>query len=115
MGNEKKGRVIEIENLSDSFVGFSRGDWLVFLVVLASLFCFEGAHHAWFVGILVPRPGIELWPLVIKTWSPNHWATSKFPPNLSDSLKIVRAEALGQVRWKDRRSYEIEWKRMKLC
>lgn len=44
-------------------------------------------------GILVPRPGFELWHLVVKTWSPNHW-----PPrnsqNLSDSLKIVRAEGI---------------------
>lgn len=26
------------------------GGLVSFLVVLASLFCFEGAHHAWFVG-----------------------------------------------------------------
>lgn len=39
----------------------------------------------------------------------------EIPQNLSDSLKMVRAEELGQVWWKDRKSYEIEWKRMKLC
>ena len=30
-------------------------------------------------GILVPRPGIEPGPSVVKAWSPNHLTTGKFP------------------------------------
>ena len=45
-----------------------------------SFFFFFG-HVAW--GILVPRPGIEPQPLVVKVWSPNHWTIREFPHYLS--------------------------------
>ena len=65
-------------------------------------------------GILVPWPGIEL-ALGSENMESQPLGHQGIPQNLSDSLKTVRAEALGQVRWKDRKSYETEWKRMKLC
>ena len=30
-------------------------------------------------GILAPWPGIELEPMAVKAWSPNHWTTREFP------------------------------------
>ena len=30
-------------------------------------------------GILVPRPGIELWSSAVKVWSPHGWTARKFP------------------------------------
>ena len=35
--------------------------------------------HCVAYGILVPRPGIESRPSVVKVWSPNHWAAREFP------------------------------------
>ena len=33
-------------------------------------------------GVLVPRPGIEPGPLVVKVLSPNHWTAREFPQRL---------------------------------
>ena len=30
-------------------------------------------------GIFVPQPGLELRPLAVTAWSPNHWVTREFP------------------------------------
>ena len=33
------------------------------------------------MGSLVPQPGIEPMPPIVKAWSPNHWTTREFPIN----------------------------------
>ena len=42
-----------------------------------SIFVFWPYHMT--CEILVPQPGIELWPSAVRTQSSNHWTTREFP------------------------------------
>ena len=39
--------------------------------------------------ILVPWPGIEPWPSVMRAWSPNHWTTREFPRDLINIFEWI--------------------------
>ena len=43
------------------------------------IFFFSFRSHHEVCRILVPRPGIEPWPLAVKAPSPNHWTAREFP------------------------------------
>jgi len=50
-----------------------------------------GAGHHAVCGILVPWPGIEPVPILVKAWSPNHWTaragmTETFDKSINISL-----------------------------
>ena len=56
-----------------------------------SFFCGGGAPCCTARGTLIPQPGIELVPLAVKAWSPNHWTTRVFPrPFYKDCLPKVQ-------------------------
>ena len=58
-------------------------EWIWFV------FWFFWSHVA--CRILVPRPGIEPRPLVLETWSPNHWTTREVPEEeIKLEYKIIR-------------------------
>ena len=45
------------------------------------LLIFSPLHHMAY-RVLIPQPGIEVVPLVVGTWSPNHWSSWGFFPIL---------------------------------
>ena len=53
----------------------------IFLEMQKSLSFFFWLHHV-ACGILVPQPGIKPRPSAVRAWSPNHWTSREFHPNL---------------------------------
>ena len=59
--------------------------FLKIVLAIPDLSCFHKNFilswpHCTACGILVPWPGIEFRPSVVKAWSPNPWTTREFPP-----------------------------------
>ena len=83
------GNVLEWDN-GDNIVNILKNQWIVY-------FFFLWRHHS-ACGILVPWPGIELAPLAVKPWSPNHWTVREFPELSTLKLWILCYGILSQFK-----------------